>query len=649
MRSYRNPFRYRTSEQESLQGLKRFLKTFGPGALDMLPEHVWDRPLIIQSAPGAGKTSLLRIFSADALLEISNRPEELSHLHERMTSLGAIQNRKVRLLGIRLALKRDFQAINDLRLPMERGLKVFFRLLDAQLVREFAMALRQLVPEEHHHTLRVVPSERGADALERIGGSSLDDLIAWSRSAHREMLDKLDSVLPPSLDGLGGHLMPYAVRALSGARFFAGEEDLELRPLLMFDDSQDLTHEQRTALLSALADRDLDLHRWLAERYEALSPGAVVAGEQPHRSYTLVRIEDEARLLGAEPRRGKRTKGFERLLLDIADLRAAGALRSYADEDRRLRELLDLSIEADDPRVTSAIDALDRRLSDAAGESPRYEEWLKIAGRRRGYEGAVFRRVIEILIYRDRQRTQDTLFTVPLTEAELKDRTASGLGETAELFLRRELKLPFYCGLERLTRLGSENIEQYVGLAGEFFEEILARVTLGENPMIEPMRQDAIATEASEGMWRDIPRRFAEGSNIQRLLLNIASICRADTYRPTAPYPPGATATAISMRDRERLLDPAWRKRVPGAQQLFAALAGAIGHNLLAPELNYSVKNDRWMVLYLNRLLCVRFGLALGLGGIRERPLEDLCSWMVNDVPKEGDVVEPGVQEQLAV
>lgn len=649
MRSYRNPFRYRTSEQESLQGLRRFLKTFGPGALDMLPEHVWDRPLIIQSAPGAGKTSLLRIFSADALLEISKRPDEMSSLHERMTGLGAIQNKQVRLLGVRLALKRDYQAINDLRLTDDRALKVFFRLLDAHLVREIATALCQLVPESLHDGLKIVPSERGSDALERIGGGAVQDLVSWSRAAHREMLDKLDSVLPPSMDAISGHVAPYAVRALSGARFYAGDVDLELRPLLMFDDCQDLTTDQRTALLSALADRDLDLHRWLAERYEALSADDVVAGEQPHRAYTLVRIEDEARLLGAEPRRGKRTKGFGKLLLDIADLRAASALRSYADEDRKLRELLDLGLEADEPLVTQASSDLDARLLEASAGSPRYEEWLSIATRRRGYDGVVFRRVVEILIERDRRRTQDTLFTVPLTEAELKERTASGLGETAELFLRREFKLPFYCGLDRLTRLGSENIEQYVGLSGEFFEEILARVTLDENPMIEPVRQDALAVKASEGMWRDIPRRFAEGRNIQRLLLNIASICRADTYRGTAPYPPGATATAISMRDRERLLDPEWRKRVPGAEELFAALAGAIGHNLLAPELNYSVKNDRWMVLYLNRLLCVRFGLALGLGGIRERPVEQLCSWMLNEVPLEGDVVEPGVQEQLAI
>jgi hypothetical protein len=103
------------------------------------------------------------------------------------------------------------------------------------------------------------------------------------------------------------------------------------------------------------------------------------------------------------------------------------------------------------------------------------------------------------------------------------------------------------------------------------------------------------------------------------------------------------------MRDRERLLDPAWRADTPGAEELFAALAGAIAHNLLAVDLDYSVKENRWMVLNVNRLLCPRFGLALGLGGIRERPVETLCAWMLGERPSEDTLIEQPLQEQLPV
>ena len=103
------------------------------------------------------------------------------------------------------------------------------------------------------------------------------------------------------------------------------------------------------------------------------------------------------------------------------------------------------------------------------------------------------------------------------------------------------------------------------------------------------------------------------------------------------------------MRDRERLLDPAWRAEVAGAEDLFNALSSAIGHNLVRADLDYSVKGDRWMVLYLNRLLCVRFGLALGYGGLRERPVEELCSWMSSEPPAEEPLVAPPLKSELPI
>ncbi len=650
MTSYRNPFRYRTSEQEAQQGSRRFIKTFGVGFLDILPEQVWDRLVVIQSAPGAGKTSLLRIFSADSLNDIIARPEEFKQLHQRMSTLGAIVDGQVRILGIRLALKKDYRAINDLRLEPDRSIKVFFRLLDAQLVREIANTLLELCPDTNPKELRIEPAVDAADALTQIGGPTVTGLQTWARTTHRELLTQLDSVMPPKIEHLGGHHASYAIKALSGASFFNGEQPLSLTPLVMFDDAQDLDPGQRRALIEALADRDLRLGRWVAERYQALSHDELIADEQPSRAYLLLRIETAARRLTDAPgrRRGK-TKGFDKLLLDISDLRASHALYTEAEDERHLRALLDVEIEPDDASLGSAIHHLDERLEQLTAGNLRYEHWLAASQEKHDYSGAIERRAIEVLITRDQQRVQGSLFAVPLTLEELKTRGGGRLNEASALLLRHELNLPFYFGPDKLAKLATENIEQHISLSGELFEEILARVTLAQPLMIEPKRQEAIVREASETLWKDIPSRLADGREIQQLLLNIAAICRADTFRPTVPYPPSPTATAITMRDRERLLDPAWRANTPGAEELFAALAGAIAHNLLAVDLDYSVKENRWMVLNVNRLLCPRFGLALGLGGIRERPVETLCAWMLGELPSEDTLIEQPLQEQLPV
>jgi hypothetical protein len=109
------------------------------------------------------------------------------------------------------------------------------------------------------------------------------------------------------------------------------------------------------------------------------------------------------------------------------------------------------------------------------------------------------------------------------------------------------------------------------------------------------------------------------------------------------PYPPGVTGTALLMGERNALLDPEYRRHIPGAERLFAALGAAVASNILNADLDYSVKNQRFMVLYLNRLLCPRFGLPLGYGGFRERRLSVMLGWM-QKLPRSTGVSEGSVE-----
>jgi hypothetical protein len=47
----------------------------------------------------------------------------------------------------------------------------------------------------------------------------------------------------------------------------------------------------------------------------------------------------------------------------------------------------------------------------------------------------------------------------------------------------------------------------------------------------------------------------------------------------------------------------------------------------LHAELDYKVKGNTFMLLYLNRLLCPKYQLPLGFGSFRERPLRELMTW----------------------
>jgi hypothetical protein len=533
----------------------------------------------------------------------------------------------------------------DLGVGSDISRKLFFRLLDAHIMSDLcsaAVALAGGTLPDDLPSLELAAKGTAAEALDRLGGPLGVDLWRHARQADSEIHDLLDSVVPISWEGVVGHGTLYSLRALSSVEITIGGTASKVRPLIMFDDGQELATEQRRLLLDVLTDRELSVARWYTERHSALTDDEVVGDGEPGRGHHILPLESKARSMGGQIRNGRRLRAFEAMLIDVADRRARKPLADYADEtDTEFAEFLDGEDSNEiDKRSGEASLVVRQRVLALAGGTGRYDEWLASAEPLGGYEAASRWRELEILITRDRDRTQLALLDLPLSDGDLKAASGSSIREAAALFLRQEFRLPYYFGSQRLARLGSQNVEQFLALSGDLFDEMLALVTLGQRPWIDPIAQDRIVRATSDAYWRSIPQRRSYGRDIQHLLLRIGTLARRDTYRPKAPYAPGVTGTALSMRDRARLLDPAEREKIPGAESLFRALAGAIGHNLLFAELNRSVKNDQWMVLYLNRMLCARFGLPIGYGGFRERPLIEMCEWMSHPTPGDLSGIE---------
>ena len=640
MKSYRNPFRARTSEQMQQQGLHRFLKTYGADVLDLLPDDPWDRPVLIRSAPGGGKTSLLRVFTIDALQAVIARPDDYEDLHRRMSDLGALDVTGPLVLGLHVPLAQGFRDLMDLGASPEVSKRLFFRLVDAQIMREACRGIITFAGRSWPEDLEALTVLADSDEvdLDRLGGNSGRGVWDAAVAAEQEITRMLDSVLPIRWDTVTGHGALHSLKALSISEMAIDGIAIKVRPLVMFDDGQDLAAEQRDALLGSLTDRSLTIGRWYTERYSALTPEEIIGDGEPRRAHYIVPLESKARTMGGQLRNGRRVRAFEAMLLDIADRRARKSLEDYADEsEASFGEFLDSDDTSRlDERSDVASSTIRRRVMTNVGDVGRYEDWLATAEPLRGYAAAVRWREIEIVVTRDRDRAQLELLNLPLTADDLKTQSDSSIRDAAALFLRQEFRLPYYFGSAKLAKLGSQNVEQFLELSGQLFDEMLALVTLGERPWLDPSAQDRIVRATSDTFWRNIPKRRSFGRDIQHLLLQVGTLAHRDTYREKAPYAPGVTGTALSMRDVDRLLDPAVRRKVDGADKLFRALSGAIGHNLLFAEPNRSVKNNQWLVLYLNRMLCARFGLPLGYGGFRERPLEQMCAWMAE--PTVGDL-----------
>ena len=199
------------------------------------------------------------------------------------------------------------------------------------------------------------------------------------------------------------------------------------------------------------------------------------------------------------------------------------------------------------------------RVHQRVQKQPRFQDWIASRARSDGTprERAIAWRALEILIERELNRKQKSLFDTPLDEDQLNDRVDSSVNNAAELFLAREFGLPYYYGPDRISRLASLNIQQFLGLGGEVFEESVAAELLRKPTLLPPRRQHSLMKKAAKAVWDDIPKRVRHGRELRRFLESVGKFAHWYTYRPSAPNDPGVSGTAIRMSERMLLLDDA--------------------------------------------------------------------------------------------
>lgn len=238
------------------------------------------------------------------------------------------------------------------------------------------------------------------------------------------------------------------------------------------------------------------------------------------------------------------------------------------------------------------------------------------------------------------KEAQATFDFEALTEEEFASRSGSGTERAAEHFLRTEVRAPIYFGREALSAVSSSNVDQYLEVMGALFEEISAKLRFHRDQPVplSPMRQDALIRSVAKERWEGLTRRLPRGIEARRLLEAIGEFCRQQTFRASAPYAPGVSGIAITMQDRKILIDSR-DEEIGHFLKLRDVMTSLVAHNLLVPRLDHRNNNKEYVVFYLNRLLCVHFGLPLGYGGCRAQTLRDLLHWQAGGA-KAVSVVE---------
>ncbi|MEO8723417.1 MAG: hypothetical protein ABI395_07825 [Sphingobium sp.] len=631
----RNPFRIRASQRSVSD--EEFVQLFGAGALDLMEKVAdpWGGLVFLRSAPGGGKTSFLRLLTPRPLRltdQLADTDQQVKETRDALRDVGALVSSGPDLLGTMVVFTSEYREMAG----FDRANALFRELVNSRIVIATLRAVLDRAGRAYPEDLDKIHFDWAPESGATIPASANGrHLFEWASDIERGFYERMDDLgVTPAVKG--GHARLDGLKWFAHVRIRDPKGPVEVKRVLLLDELQTLAPGQRTSLIEFVTAAREQCGVWIAERLEALTHRDLLSeGALKDRDYEGI-IQLERRWSGSK------AKVFGRFVESIANLRAA---KADGFENRNFFTLIE---EHDDltawsERFDEASVKIERLIGDANGNGNRYDNWLDEGRGRSGsaLDRALHWRTTQILVARDQRRAQSSFDFDALASQELEKRGSSATERAAEHFLRTEVEAPIYFGKDVLSAVSSSNVDQYLEVAGELFEEILAKIRFRrEQPMpLSPERQDALIRKVAATRWEGLVRRLPRGYEARRLLEAIGEYCRQQTFRENAPYAPGVTGIAITMQDRALLIDSPdddVRHLIP----LRNVLTSLVAHNLLVPKLDHQNNGKSLVVFYLNRLLCVQFGLPLGYGGWRAKSLKDLMHWQEKGAKAETLVKE---------
>ena len=622
----RNPFSIQTSEQASTE--EQFVSLFGAEALDVLPQNgLWDRLVILEAAPGAGKSTILRLFTPDVLKELHRNRDRQENLEVigRLETLGAMSPDGLQIIGSVVSCRGQYASIDDLNLTTAEKQRWFFGLLDARIALLTLKAYCVYADLEFPQglvNLHITPSGTAADGwYQHTSGLQLYEDAA---ARENDLATAIDSLTNQDVDRNALCAELRTLRFLSKSRFELAGQPMPGVCLTMFDDVQDLTPWQQGALVRDLQDRDVRTGRWIARRLDVLSIDELLpSGGRQGRDYECRRIEDWAR--DHRPR-------FQKLLESIADRRIRKTDLGVSSFASLLSPKLARQSEIGKLRTAAGLER--DVVLGAHRDETAYAEWVSATMEEESKEpdahldNAVRWRALDILTHRQRRRRIDQPVDQPRPSTELFHQRGPDVMSAAELLVAVAHDIPFYYGLERLIGLASANVEQFLRIGGAVFDKLLLLQVVGRRNNITATEQDAIARLLANAAIEALPRDVPHGPDVQRLVVAIGTYAKEVTTRESASYSPGVLGVGLKQSQFSQLLDSETVTQHPELHRLRDTLKACIAHNILEARGPKSVKGDLWMVFYLNRLLSPAFELPVVSSQFQGIGMADMLTWL---------------------
>lgn len=596
-----------------------FLSLFNPKTLDSINSYISTELFTIQyfqSSPGAGKTSIFRAFSPEilkALLSTKTSSETSKDLYLYMYNNGVIDD-KIQTLTISLSCAKNYDIIDEL-VSSGRSKQILFSLLNSRII---ISALRSVCTvcgvDFNDETLEKISFINLPDeflANEKIQKNGLS-LFKWARQEEKSICSFLDSFGEGTFENTIIHSTLVALQLFSPQNILYNDEPFVSNTIIIFDDFHKLSVEQRNRINNSLCLLRPQLNVWIGQRLDALGNHALISSDgMDGREYNSSVILDDSW--------SKQNSHFHSWLQNIADRRVKMAnIDGLTEFNSCLDTLRPLSDKNYIKNIEKGIKECIKNIKDYSnGNSFKYDDVINFITQKADIEERA-KLMMELEIFaRVNSNDQFELCIEPtVTIDEFKnyiEKKDSGL-LVAEYYFSIRNGIPYYYGFEKLKKLSSYNIEQFLSFCSNIFDLSITKSLSSKNRSnlsfaVSAKEQELAIKTTSEKRWNDILRRFEQGEQIQNFLMHIVNMsieCR-DKYRNS--YSGGAiTGIAITQEDCRKIVKSEKYKTV--LQLLNCCISARYFEK---KEVEQGGKS--WVVLYLNRWICAKFNLPLSYGG----------------------------------
>lgn len=627
---WKNPFLEKSSEQQMRE--EQFLALFDCTALQMVEQQNMEKVSYVSSTPGAGKTSLFRAFSPEVLGRVITSEDRSEHkeFYNHMERLGVIKEGRVFLASAAISCARGYTIIDEM-FQNGRRKQVFFALLNYRiaigLLRSIGRLLDIDIDEYARITFRQLPQEMVCEANCFRSGS---DLYKWACNGEKQLCKYLDSERNEQLNISLVHTTLLLLKLFEPENILVDKETRFSNILIIFDDFHKLSEDQRENVAEAIYTLKTNAGVWLGQRFEGLKSEQLITMDGSiNRDYNPNIIIDNYW--------PNKSGAFSSMLERIADKRVKeAALERYTKFSECIID--DLEIQRYAKPIKECIESIKKRFEAKFEVHCCYQNVFEHLDSGHGMnlmEQAIWYECVVIRENRKQNGQLSLFMDEELTLDEFQEFVKENRG-AAKFYISQKYHIPFYYGLDNLKVLSSYNVEQFLFFAGAYFEccrvKTMEKLNRGRKRLTTIEQEDALK-KAVKQKWDDMDFRYKNIKDIKTFLNNIASICTWSRDEERNSYAGGAY-TGIGVK-KEHL-------KAAISQSEYALLAEILGACLSSKYLERRVINNGDIeVFYLNRWLCLYYGLPLAYGGWKRCSIRTLASLCKNtdDFKDESQII----------